>query len=91
MGFGALVVAVALTFGACYLIDYFFKSKFRSKTAHTSSLSVRLNKRYATFGVIFSLLNQAFTSWFDQIGCNPEGCVFHAPENGIWFPVWEVE
>lgn len=84
MGFGVLVVVVALTFGPCY-------SKFRGKAAHVSSLFVRLNKRDAVFGVIISLLNQAFASWCHQTGCEAGGCVFHAPENGILFPVWEVE
>lgn len=59
MGFGVLIVVAALTFGACFLVDRGFKNKFRGRVEHASGLSVRLNKRYATFGVIFSILGVA--------------------------------
>lgn len=56
MGFGVLIVVAALTFGVCYLVDRGFKSKFRGKVEHASGLSVRLNKRYATIGLILTIL-----------------------------------
>ena len=51
-----LAIVVALTFGVCFLVDKGFQKKFRGKAQHASGLSVRLNKRYATIGVILSVL-----------------------------------
>ncbi len=52
---GVLVIA-ALTFGACYLFDKGYSEKFRNKVQHHTGLSVRLNRRYAVFGLIVTLL-----------------------------------
>lgn len=56
MGIGVIIVVVALTFGVCYLIDKGFHKLFRSKVQHASGLSVRLNQRYATIGLILVFL-----------------------------------
>lgn len=51
----ALIVA-ALTFGICYLFDKGYTNAFRNKIQHHSGLAVRVNKRYAIFGLILSVL-----------------------------------
>lgn len=51
-----MIIIAALTFGACFLLDKGFQKKFRGKAQHISGLSVRLNKRYATFGIILIFL-----------------------------------
>lgn len=56
MKFVPMIVIAALTFGVCYLIDKGFHKKFRGKVQHTSGLSVRLNKRYATIGIVLFFL-----------------------------------
>ena len=55
MGIAAIILA-AITFGLCYLIDKGYTKAFRSKPQHKTGLSVRLNKRYAVFGFILTLL-----------------------------------
>lgn len=50
-----LIIAV-LTFGVCFLLDNGFQKVFRSKVQHISGLSVRLNKRYATIGIVLFFL-----------------------------------
>ena len=52
---GMLAVA-ALTFGICYLFDKGYTNLFRNKIQHYSGLAVRINKRYAVFGLILTLL-----------------------------------
>ena len=49
-------VVAALTFGICYLFDKGFSEKFRSKVQHRTGLAVRLNRRYAVFGLILTIL-----------------------------------
>lgn len=56
MDIGVIVVVAALTFGVCWLIDKGFKNVFRGKAQHDSGLSVRLNKRYATIGIVLGFL-----------------------------------
>lgn len=56
MKFVPMIIIAALTFGACYLIDKGFHKTFRSKAQHASGLSVRLNKRYATIGIVLIFL-----------------------------------
>lgn len=51
-----MIVIAALTFGVCYLVDKGFQKKFRGRAEHISGLSVRLNKRYATIGIILVFL-----------------------------------
>ena len=48
---GVLVIAV-LTFGVCFLFDKGYTNLFRNKIQHYSGLAVRINKRYAIFGLI---------------------------------------
>ncbi len=51
---GVLVI-VALVFGICFLADKGFTKAFRSKAQHQSGLSVRLNKRYGTGGLVLGV------------------------------------
>lgn len=45
------ILAAAITFGVCYVVDKHFTNSFRSKAQHQSGLAVRVNKRYGVFGV----------------------------------------
>lgn len=56
MEFIPMICVAAVTFGVCFLLDKGFQRVFRSQTQHVSGLSVRLNKRYATIGVILTVL-----------------------------------
>jgi hypothetical protein len=56
MEFIPMIVIAALTFGVCFLVDRGFRKIFRGKVQHISGLSVRLNKRYATIGIILTVL-----------------------------------
>ncbi len=51
-----ILLFIAAVFALCFLVDKGFTKLFRSKTQHISGLSVRLNKRYATGGLILILL-----------------------------------
>ncbi len=55
---GLLLIAAA-TFGVCYLLDRGFSRIFRSRTQHRSGLSVRMNKRYASFGLLLGVVGLA--------------------------------
>lgn len=55
----AVIVVAVLTFGACFLVDKGYMSLFRSKVQHKSGLAVRLNKRYALFGLLMAVLGIA--------------------------------
>lgn len=54
-----LILLAALTFGVCFLFDKGFTGVFRSKAQHKSGMAVRVNKRYAAFGVIMIALGVA--------------------------------
>lgn len=54
-----VLVVAALVFGVCFLIDKGFTKLFRSQAQHYSGLSVRLNKKYAAFGLILFVLGLA--------------------------------
>ena len=56
MKFVPMLIVAALTFGVCFLVDRVFNKTFRGKIQHASGLSVRLNKRYATIGVVLVVL-----------------------------------
>ena len=56
MEYIAVLVVAAAVFGICYLVDKGFTRMFRSQAQHMSGLSVRLNKRYATIGIIVAVL-----------------------------------
>lgn len=51
-----VLLVVAVVFGLCWLVDKAFTKLFRSKVQHVSGLSVRLNKRYGTAGVLLFVL-----------------------------------
>ena len=55
----AVLIVGGLVFGACFLIDKGFTKLFRSQAQHYSGMSVRLNKKYAAFGLIFFALGVA--------------------------------
>ena len=55
----AILIIAALVFGACYLFDKGFQKTFRNKPQHASGLSVKPNKRYASFGLILIILGLA--------------------------------
>ena len=59
MEFIIVLAVVALTFGVCYGFDKGFEKLFRSQAQHYSGLSVRVSKRYAAFGAIFTALGIA--------------------------------
>ena len=56
MNIAAYLVIGALTFGVCYLLDRGYTRLFRSKQQHRTGLSVRVSKRYASFGIILGIL-----------------------------------
>ena len=55
----AILIIAAIVFGICYLFDKGFQNTFRNKPQHKSGLSIRPNKRYATFGLILIILGLA--------------------------------
>ena len=55
----AILIIAAVIFGICYLFDKGFQKTFRNKPQHKSGLSIRPNKRYATFGLILLILGLA--------------------------------
>ena len=55
----AVVIIAAAVFGLCYLIDKGFTKLFRSQAQHMSGLSVRLNKRYGSIGLILAVVGIA--------------------------------
>lgn len=54
-----MVLVAALTFGICFLCDKLFIKAFRSKRQHRTGLSVRVSKRYASFGAVLIVLGIA--------------------------------
>lgn len=54
-----VLIVAALVFGVCFLIDKGFTKLFRSQAQHHTGLSVRLNKRYATIGLVLIVLGVA--------------------------------
>ena len=54
-----LLIILAVVFLLCFLIDKLFGKIFRGKKQHQSGLSVRLNKRYASIGLIVFVLGIA--------------------------------
>ena len=55
--FVGLVVAAVL--GLCWFVDRGFTKIFRNRPQHFSGMSVRLHKRYATIGIVLTLLGIA--------------------------------
>lgn len=56
MQIAAVLVIAILTFGVCYLFDKGYVALFRNKVQHRSGLAVRVNKRYAVFGLLLGFL-----------------------------------
>ncbi len=54
-----VLIIAALTFGVCFLVDKGFSKKFRNKDQHKTGLSVRLSKKYGSFGLILIALGVA--------------------------------
>ena len=48
-----------LTFGLCFLLDKGYTRIFRNRAQHRSGLAVRVNKRYASFGLVLCVLGIA--------------------------------
>jgi hypothetical protein len=55
---GFLIIGI-LVFGICYIVDKGFTNVFRGKAQHSTGKSVRLNKRFGSFGLILSVLGLA--------------------------------
>lgn len=53
------ILVIVGTFALCFGVDYLFTKKFRSQSQHRSGLSVRLNKHYAGFGLVFAVIGIA--------------------------------
>lgn len=51
-----ILLVVAITFGICFVLDKGFTRVFRNKAQHKTGLSVRANKRYASFGLVICVL-----------------------------------
>ena len=50
------IIAVILTFGICFFVDKGYTKLFRSKKQHKTGLQVRVNKRYASIGLVLCIL-----------------------------------
>ena len=59
MNFVGVILIMALTFGMCFLVDKGFTKLFRGQAEHKSGKAVRLNKRFATIGIILVILGLA--------------------------------
>ena len=59
MEFVAVLLIAAAVFGVCFLVDKGFTGLFRSKAQHKSGLSVKLNKRYGSMGLVVIVLGVA--------------------------------
>lgn len=55
---GVILIAAAV-FGVCFLVDNLFTKRFRGTKQHKSGQSVRLSKRYGSFGLIMAVLGVA--------------------------------
>lgn len=51
-----LLILGGLVFLVCFLLDKGFSKLFRGKQQHQSGLAVKLNKRYALFGLVLAML-----------------------------------
>ncbi len=54
-----IALVLAITFGACYLIDKGFHKIFRNTQQHQSGKSVHLNKKYGAAGIVLTALGIA--------------------------------
>lgn len=54
-----MAIVAAIVFGICFLVDKGFTRTFRGQSQHKSGRSVRLSKRYGTFGILAFTLGTA--------------------------------
>ena len=71
-----ITIVVVGVFGLCFLVDKGFTKIFRGKAQHATGLSVRLNKRYGTFGIVLTAVGVAaffagFSSYLILVACGP--------------------
>lgn len=59
MKIGTILLVAALVFGICFFVDKGFSKLFRSKPEHKTGLSVRLNKKYGSIGLIVVVIGIA--------------------------------
>lgn len=59
MDFLIVLIVCATSFGMFYLIDKGFTRLFRNQAQHASGLSVRLNKKYGSIGLILGVVGIA--------------------------------
>ena len=59
MNIATMILVAAAVFGLCFLVDKGFTKIFRGKAQHESGLSVRLSKRYGSFGLIIAVIGIA--------------------------------
>lgn len=66
MGVLFLLLFAGFMFGLCFLVDHIFKKLFRSQKQHITGRSVRLTKRYGSFGALMvTLAFAAIFSWLN--------------------------
>ncbi len=53
------VLVAAAVFGLCFLLDKGFTKAFRSQAQHKSGLAIKVNKLYATIGIVLIILGIA--------------------------------
>ena len=56
MSIAAILIVGAVTFGLCFLMDRGYTRIFRNRQQHRTGLSVRVSKRYASFGIVLVIL-----------------------------------
>lgn len=54
-----VILVAAAAFLLCFVADKAFTKLFRNRAEHRSGMALRLNKRFATFGVILSVISIA--------------------------------
>ncbi len=59
MDFIVIILLAAATFLLCFLADKGFQKAFRSRQQHRSGKSLRLSKKYGSFGMILVMLGAA--------------------------------
>ncbi len=72
-----VLLVAAATFGVCYLLDKGFTKLFRSRSQHSSGLSVRLNKHYGGIGLVLAVvgIGAVFAGLADSAVLAVGGCV----------------
>lgn len=59
MKIGVMLLVAGLVFASCFLIDKGFSKLFRGRPEHKTGLSVRLNKKYGSVGLIITVIGVA--------------------------------